>query len=129
MNIFKIENAHQEFFNSKEEYLAFRQAWSEYITSGKAKKEDKGYSSLEGKHHLLYALLRGHDIYRSFGPVNKPHNNGDYYPGFSSCKEAVARAVANKWYMSVLLEPFNGTVTSDMVLAAYEKIKNFHLQK
>ncbi len=78
-----IENARTTLFQSKEDYLAFRQAWKDFHNSGKAKptftlfegkrevwEPGKGYvkvpftrkdkhTALSSYHYMLYNILRG----------------------------------------------------------------------
>lgn len=64
----------KELFESKEQYINFRNSWKDYINSGKAKKERKQVKQWNGKmatvvtpsplsseYHLFYALARGKD--------------------------------------------------------------------
>jgi hypothetical protein len=72
----KIENIRYEIFETKEDYLAFRQAWKDYINSGKAKPTfvDHPYqgkikhSNLTGGQHLLFNILTSKDLSTTFKP-------------------------------------------------------------
>lgn len=60
----KEENTKKEtFFNSKEEYYAFRNKWKEFLGSGKALilKDNDGLrkSPLPAEFHLFYSIARG----------------------------------------------------------------------
>jgi len=85
MKTFKIQDAKTTFFTDKNHYLAFTQAWKDYINSGKHKKpqrtdpEVRTYSSLTFQYHILYQALRGKDIGKCITPIqdsNKLMNNG-----------------------------------------------------
>ena len=88
MENFKIENAKTRFFESKEHYLKFRQAWKDFHNSDQlVRREDvEVYSwslgrdivvrnvkitSLSAEHYMLYSLLRGHEASRGFSPITK----------------------------------------------------------
>lgn len=88
----KIENLKTEIFEDKEHYLAFRQAWKDYINSGKHKPvwEEKVFtynkrtyiqktkvSNLNGSQQLLFCLLTEKDLRVTFKPSdNKEGKNG-----------------------------------------------------
>jgi hypothetical protein len=106
MNTFKIENARTRFFNTKEDYLAFRQAWKDFHNSGKAKpvistfegtytkyEQGKGYISvpytrkdknkpLSSYHYMLYNLLRGRSATDGYAPLTNASrlNANRYWP-------------------------------------------------
>ena len=80
-----IKNVKKEIFTSKEHYLAFRQAWKDYINSGQAKpsRVDAGYgggyqkiSNLTSAHHLLFCLLTEKDIAITFKPSSNESKQG-----------------------------------------------------
>lgn len=83
MKTIQMENAKTRLFESKEDYLKFRQAWKDFHNSGKVVwREDKevycwetsGYvtmknvkcTALGAEHYMLYNLLRGYDSRRGF---------------------------------------------------------------
>ena len=83
MKTIQIENAKTRFFESKEHYLKFRQAWKDFHNSDKLvwREDVEVYSwelqkkvtmknvkhtSLSAKHYLLYNLLRGYEAHRGF---------------------------------------------------------------
>ena len=136
----KIEQAQLNFFESKEHYLTFRDAWKKYINDGKAKKVEQTYwdgtpyraSNLTCAHHLIYALLRGRDITKSFTPNHKVHGQ-DPYSAFYVAKDdiVVALRFATKFdkpeRLESLLEPFDKTITADTLTSLYEIIKEWEL--
>jgi len=127
----KIEQAPHTFFESKEEYLHFRQAWKTFYKDDKQKKkEHKDYyggihrkSDLTCEHHLIYALLRGRDITKSFTPNRRGHGQ-EPYGAYRRARGQIVFAVnmlvnhGNGKAMSRLLLPFGGLVTSDMLATA-----------
>ena len=89
MENLNIENAKTRFFESKEQYLNFKQAWKTFHNSGKLKwYEDvditfwdapatqdrtyakKKFTALNAEHYMLYNLLREYGIQRGFTPPN-----------------------------------------------------------
>lgn len=88
----KIENIKHELFTAKEHYLAFRQAWKDYINAGKHKPhfEDcpwggkKKISHLDSSQQLLFCILTEKDLSvvfkRSVNP-NKPNGFDAAYWG------------------------------------------------
>jgi len=106
MNTFKIEDARTRFFNTKEDYLAFRQAWKDFHNSGKAKpvisiyegtyekyEQGKGYievpytrkdksTPLSSYHYMLYNLLRGKSATEGYAPITNAGklNANRYWP-------------------------------------------------
>lgn len=123
MKPFKIENAKTRFFESKEQYQQFTQAWKDFhnteplvewrdkdITPWQTrwKNLNKGYepvyakekhSVLSSPHYMIYNLLRGYDITRGYQPLtNKGRlcaNYADYKTPdpWASCRRA-AEAIA-----------------------------------
>ncbi len=86
MESIKIENAKTRFFESKEHYLKFRQAWKDFHNSDKLvwREDVEVYSwaynknitmknvkrtSLSAEHYMLYNLLRGYEANRGFTPL------------------------------------------------------------
>jgi hypothetical protein len=104
-----IENARTTLFQTKEDYLAFRQAWKDFHNSGKAKptfttfegtyekyEPGKGYikvpytrrdksKPLSSYHYMLYNILRGKYAETGYTPIqNKNKLNGNrYWPASS----------------------------------------------
>lgn len=85
MENLNIENAKTRFFESKEHYLNFKQAWKDFHNSDKLvwREDVEVYSynldrnvtmrnvkhtSLSAQHYMLYNLLREYDIQRGFTP-------------------------------------------------------------
>lgn len=83
MKTIQIENAKTRFFESKEDYLKFRQAWKDFHNSDKLvwREDIEVYSweldkkitmknvkhtALGPEHYMLYSLLRGYEAHRGF---------------------------------------------------------------
>jgi len=100
MENLNIENAKTRFFESKEHYLNFKQAWKDFHNSDKLvwREDVEVYSynlernvtmrnvkhtSLSAQHYMLYNLLREYGIQRGFTPPKdaKDHQKWDtcYY--------------------------------------------------
>lgn len=80
MENFNIENAKTRFFESKEHYLNFRQAWKDFHnnrnhmkafvwTDQHGKKHDCEVPLLTSSNYMLYNLLREYDITYGFTPL------------------------------------------------------------
>ncbi len=128
MKTFKIENT--PFFESKDQYLTFRQAWKSNF------KNSKPTCDLNGTHHLIYAALRGRDISKCFTPIttiNKLHNGMQPYSSYLNAKNKLnyakcymdesqntkPRPLALDWFKKEtdnILAPFHGTITVEMII-------------
>ena len=80
---YQIADAKTRYFNDKEHYLQFLQAWKKAAQRSAHKGEDWGYLAdvrLTGAHMVMYALLRGRDIRTAFTPITKKSKleNGFY---------------------------------------------------
>ena len=95
MKTIQVENAKTRFFESKEDYLKFKQAWKDFHNSdklvwrervdvtpwdarfeypGTMPEEERTYAmqkrtSLSAEHYMLYNLLRGYEAHRGFSPL------------------------------------------------------------
>jgi len=142
----KFENLKKEVFTSKEHYLAFRQAWSDYINSGKAKKQKSKnprdttpVSPLTGLHHLVYNILIGNDIQKCYTISKWKVGKLGFLIMLDESKTLNYRAESvirmnngnepthgiEKMYVEIVdtfLEPFDGTVTPEMLVSALESI-------
>lgn len=82
----KFENIKKEIFATKEDYLAFRQAWKDYINSGKAKPSYVEYkwndnalvkrSNLTASQQLLFCILTEKDLSITFKGSKNPSKSG-----------------------------------------------------
>lgn len=66
---YQIADAKTRYFNDKEHYLNFLQAWKKAAQRSASKGDDRG--CLTGAHMVMYALLRGRDIRTAFTPITK----------------------------------------------------------
>jgi hypothetical protein len=121
-------------FNTKEQYLSFRDAWKTAAKSIKATKATQVRGWIQAEHHILFNVLCRKKIDNGFTPVtnsnklnNGTHINQGFYFGMSrlrnmqktaldiingkSVYEGRARAFAE------FIEPFGNTVTVDMIAA------------
>lgn len=88
MKTFQIEDAKTRFFNSKEDYLKFKQTWKDFHNSDKLRWYEnvdvtywdapatqervyarKKFTALSAEHYMLYNLVRGYEITRGFTPL------------------------------------------------------------
>jgi hypothetical protein len=85
----KLENIKFELFTAKEHYLAFRQAWKDYINAGKHKPDfevcpygggKKKISNLTAAQQLLFCILTEKDL----SVVFKRSSNPDKPNGFEN---------------------------------------------
>jgi len=103
-----IEPVSDSFFETKEDYLAMRQAWKDYINEGKHKTE-----GLESCHHLIYAVLRKQDVFKGFKPIESQLKLIDGAEKYEGIRQAISTML---WRPTEhLLRPFGNTVTSDMI--------------
>lgn len=77
MKTIQVENAKTRFFESKEDYLKFRQAWKDFhnnrdhmrtfeYTDESGEKRTGEVAVLNSSHYMLYNLLRGYEAHRGF---------------------------------------------------------------
>lgn len=103
MNDKTIENK-QQFFATKEDYLAMRKAWATYFNTEARKLERNEYGNkirkLNHSHFILYAILRGKD----WKQLDEKCEAGSYLP---------------RWeYAHNLRKPFGETLTEQMYAQA-----------
>ena len=117
-------------FGSKEDYLAMRQAWKDYINE---KKHLVDGGQLNSSHYLLYSLLRDQDVYKGFSEVTSPIKlaNGHYkYLGLLQARSFLSYASTNTYtpyYIDIMLRPFGDTVTKEMIDRISTKISKIKL--
>ena len=121
------------YFETKEQYLAFRAAWASAVNSPKAKStykpcdewlsETDTYSEGTGTmrfdgwinvgHIVLFNILTGRKIDRGISPIT---NKAKLASGIKSDRAMrFARERIFGWNTKIFLEPFAGTVTVDML--------------
>lgn len=132
--------------DSKEKYLAFQEAWKQFLKEGKHKKQKITYtyavwnrskraydtgegfhwiSDLTSAHHLFYGMMRNKKLNKMFKPTNKPEGHPlSNYPGL---KEAIAgissAANGNQLVINLLLAPFAGTLDLDDIKRVDYRLK------
>jgi hypothetical protein len=138
MENFNIKEAKTRFFESKEHYLKFRQAWKDFHNNNHHIKivewtdergnERKGkVSILTSSHYMLYNLLRGYDIKYGFTPLTsgKEHLKWDacniaaaeIFRTSKRLKDVNSTSKFSREYarreINALLLPFDGHVTHE----------------
>jgi len=138
MENFNIENAKTRFFESKEQYLNFRQAWKDFHNNEQHIERGewttphgnvKEYKTplLTSSHYMLYNLLRGYDIKYGFTPLQsgKDHlkwNACDYaaidiFRTSKRLEDVNSTSKFSREYarkdIDALLLPFGGDVTHE----------------
>jgi hypothetical protein len=126
-------------FNTKEQYLSFRDAWKKAANSEKAKKTlktgDYGTYRTDGwlhaQHHILFNILCGRRADRGFTPVTNSNklksgtylNHGFYFAMSTlvrlqkTAKLIVSGNTPSSWDSDRLVDflaPFDHTVTVDL---------------
>ena len=106
-----LTNTHS-FFESKEHYLQFVNAW-------RANINDEGGWSLTCTHHLIYNALRKKDLYKSFSPAGEGKCNARYdkrpYGAYYSARSELGYRARTGADLDRWLKPFGGTVTQPML--------------
>ena len=137
----KIEQAPHNFFDSKEEYLTFRQAWKDFHKEGKHKPvpHDDYYggtryvSDLMCVHHLIYALLRGRDIRKMFVP-NNSIQGADPYLAYYAARNQLSFAanmlvnLGDGKRMLLLLQPFGECIDSHTIISLLAITKEWQFE-
>ena len=99
----------KHFFETKEQYLAFRKAWANAVNSDKAKSKTVYSEFYDGTirepgwitaaHHIFYNIVRNHPIDTGFTPVTRKTKlengaiiNGGLYEGWVALKAVVETA-------------------------------------
>lgn len=130
----------KSIFNTKEQYLSFRDAWKAAINNDKAKKHLKtnDYGTyredgwLQAEHHILFNILCGRPADRGFTPVTNINKlksgmylNHGFYFGMSrlrnmhnTAKKIISGGTVHEIAADRLVDflaPFNHVVTVDML--------------
>lgn len=111
---YKKTNTPKDLFTSKEHYLSFISAWKHTFNDPELRKQ------LTPAHFLLYAALRGKDWRKGFTPCTNKNkiDNGyaPYYSAYNALLSIHTATQASMWRAGMLMEPFNGTLTKEMLL-------------
>ena len=98
------------WFTSKEHYLEFCAAFQKFLNEG-------GVAGPE--HFLLYAILRNRDWKKGWTyPLNPGKQVEHEYK-----KKAAFAYITHAWYETRLLHPFDGTITTEMLIAIRAHLK------
>lgn len=118
------------FFEDKQQYLAFQQAFRKLSREKNAKSHD----------HILYNFIRGCDLKFGFSPLKNPNKidpyHKDEWKGFTAAKSELLRLIKNRkhyaeWYQKYgqndpndpIATRFNNTITEEMWDKIYEALK------
>lgn len=105
---------HSHLFSSREEYIAFRTAWS------KLAKEKKLTSAMI----LFYNVVRGKDTNRGFTPIQRPSKLSNGASPDQAFKAALSQIIylatqGGKWAddsRREFVSKFDGTITESFIL-------------
>lgn len=130
------------FFETKEQYLAFRQSWKNFINSGNHKKYkvrhtyDDGYhweSDLKCIHHVIYAVIRGKDISTLFTVPTHPDKKryqklNDVLYQLQQISNSFPLTYSYQYakYES-LRRPFGDLLTPELIKTVYESLKSMKI--
>ena len=101
-----------EWFTSKEHYLEFRAAFKAY-----ANDENKKYG-LSPCHFVLYAILRNRDWKKGWTYPSKAGKQVEHQYKLSSAFSGIK----SPYNEENLLKPFDGTITTEMLIAIRENL-------
>lgn len=107
-----------DWFTSKEHYLEFRAAFKAY-----ASDKNKRYG-LTSAHFLVYSILRNRDWTKSWTYPTHPGKQVEHV-----AKKATAfTTIRNPWWEEHLLKPFDGTITTEMLMVLRENLDEYRNQ-
>ncbi|KKL78968.1 hypothetical protein LCGC14_2019510 [marine sediment metagenome] len=123
---YQIADAKTRYFNDKQHYLNFLQAWKKAAQRSASKGEDWG--CLTGAHMVMYALLRGKDIRSAFTPTMKESKlrNGAYinhgmYWAYESLS-GLARAWNQEERVTKFLAPFKEVIDKEVLFKLIDEM-------
>ena len=149
MKTIQIENVKTRFFESKEHYLNFRQAWKDFHNSDKlvwredvevyswaynknVTMKNVKYTSLSAQHYMLYNLLRGYEAHRGFT------EHGEFgWVAYDNALSSLLRSISDiadvnspsetrrKWArerVDALILPFGETLSEGVLVALAREI-------
>ena len=128
---YQIADAKTRYFNDKEHYLNFLQAWKKAAQRSSHKGEDWGYLAdvrLTGAHMVMYALLRERDVRSAFTPITKKTklSNGAYvnHGMYWAYQDLIglARAWNQEERVEKFLAPLNDTIDKEVLFKLIEEI-------
>jgi hypothetical protein len=127
---YQIADAKTKFFDDKEHYLNFLQAWKKAAQRSQSKGE--GWGCLTGAHMFFYAAVRGRNVYEAFTPIHRKTklqngfrvNQGMYFAyDWLSRLARYAKDDNYKWGQEMVeefLKPFNGTIDKERFVKIVE---------
>lgn len=124
---YQIADAHTSFFDDKQHYLNFRQAWKNAAQRSAKKGDDWG--CLTGSHMFFYAAVRGRNVYDAFTPIHtktKLENGFHINQGMYFAYEYLDRLTkwqGSSWQeerLDEFLKPFNGTIDKERFVKIVE---------
>lgn len=119
MNTFQNADAKTAYFRDKTHYLAFKAAWAKSFQT----------KTLDSRHMMLYAWLRGKDIRSAFTPVQSVNklNNGHAYNraisnAYWSLKHIAEAPPGSHWAtdQAKFLEAFGGHLDAETLKQAFQ---------
>ena len=130
---YQIADAKTRYFNDKQHYLNFLDAWKKATKSVNCKATKNKYYGykepgwLSSAHMLLYAILRGKDALTAFTPITKESrltngayiNHGMYW---AYRKLIVLTNYPDEEQVKEFLAPFNGTLEKEVLAKVVEEM-------
>ena len=107
-----------EWFTSKEHYLDFRAAFKKYVNS-----DDK--YALQPVHFIIYAILRNRDWRDGWTIPQHPGKKIENQAKLSSAWQMIK----SPWCENLILKPFDGTITTEMLIALRENLDEYRKLK
>lgn len=136
MNTTNAKN--RNFFNSKEAYMNFVQAWKKFHEEGKHQE-----TYLTVHHHMVYNLIRGKDLSKSFTPKEKKRHDGEHpYSAFYNAKGYLLREgkllddknhkfrwdpIYKKQFLEYIRHPFGDSLPEDVLINSLNRLKDVNL--
>ena len=104
-----------EWFTSKEHYLEFRTAFKKFLNDG---------GNASAGHFLLYAILRNRDWKKGWTYPLHPGKQVEHRAKLSQAFDMIK----STWMEKHLLAPFDGTITTEMLMALRENLDEYRDQ-
>ena len=129
---YQIADAKTSFFDDKEHYLNFLQAWKK--AAQQSQKKGENWACLTGAHMFFYAAVRGQNVYDAFTPISRKTklNNGfrvnhGMYFAYDWLTSLAKRAQDDNWeygqkQVADFLEPFNGTIDKERFIKIVDQL-------
>ena len=122
---YQIADAKTKFFDDKQHYLNFLNAWKKAAQRSQKKGED--WACLTGAHMFFYAAVRGRNVYEAFTPIHKETklrngfhiNQGMYFACDDLKRIGRWASQESEWAKSNVekfLAPFDGTIDKERLV-------------